>query len=137
MPLVVVDTDVVSFRFKKDSRAQHYKQHLVGKDPLITFMTLAELHAWALERRWGAARQAELVRHLRQYEVYHEDNALCRLWAEVWTRARRKGRPMQVADCWIAATALALDIPLVTHNPAVFAGVEGLNGLSAAADAES
>jgi predicted nucleic acid-binding protein len=137
MPLVVVDTDVVSFRFKKDSRARLYKRHLIGRDPVIAFMTLAELHAWALERRWGAARQAELVRHLRQYEVYHEDDALCRLWAEVWTRARRKGTPMQVADSWIAATALALDVPLVTHNPADFEGVSGLSVLSAATDAEA
>jgi hypothetical protein len=56
MPLVVVDTDVVSFRFKKDSRARLYKRHLIGQDPLIAFMTLAELNAWSLERRWGAAR---------------------------------------------------------------------------------
>jgi predicted nucleic acid-binding protein len=137
MPLVVVDTDVVSFRFKKDSRARLYKPHLIGRDPVIAFMTLAELHAWAFERRWGTARQTELARHMRQYEVYHEDDNLCRLSAEVWTRARRKGTQIQVADSWIAATALALDVPLVTHNPADFAGVEGLSVLSAPADAET
>lgn len=70
MPVVVVDTDIVSFRFKKDTRARLYKRHLIGQDPLIAFMTFAELHAWALERRWGAARQGELARHLGQYEVY-------------------------------------------------------------------
>jgi predicted nucleic acid-binding protein len=40
--------------------------------------------------------------------------------------ATRKGRPIQVADAWIAATALLYGIPLVTHNPADFAGVDGL-----------
>jgi predicted nucleic acid-binding protein len=132
MPLVVVDTDVVSFRFKKDTRARLYKRHLIGQETLISFMTMAELHAWAREHRWGIARQGELARHLGQYEVFYADNALCRLWADVWTRARRKGRPIQVADGWIAATALALDVPLLTHNPTDFDGVDGLTVLSAA-----
>lgn len=126
MSLVVVDTDVVSFRFKKDTRARRYRRHLMGRAPVIAFMTLAQLHAWALERRWGADRQAELAGHLEQYEVYYADDALCRLWAEVWVRARRKGRPIEVADAWIAATALGLGVPLVTHNAEDFAGVEGL-----------
>ena len=133
MALVVVDTDVVSFRFKKDTRARLYRRYLIGQEPLIAFMTLAELNAWALERRWGTARQGELARHLEQYEVYYADDALCRLWGEVWMRARRKGRPIEVADGWIAAMALALDVPLLTHNPGDFAGVDGLTVLSAAA----
>ena len=45
MAIVVVDTDVVSFRFKKDTRARLYKRHLLGQQPLIAFMTLAELCA--------------------------------------------------------------------------------------------
>ena len=64
--------------------------------------------------------------------MYYADDALCRLWGEVWMRARRKGRPIEVADGWIAATALALDVPLLTHNPGDFAGVDGLTVLSAA-----
>jgi predicted nucleic acid-binding protein len=132
MPVVVLDTDIVSFRFKKDTRARLYRRHLVGREPVIAFMTLAQLHAWALERRWGAARQEELARHLGQYEVYYADEALCRLWAEVWVRSRRKGRPIEVADAWIATIALSLDVPLVTHNPADFVGVEGLKIVSEA-----
>ena len=134
---MVIDTDVVSFRFKKDTRARRYKRHLIGRDPLIAFMTLTELHAWARERRWGAAHLGELARHLGQYEVYYADEAVCRLWAEVWTRARRKGRPIEVADGWIAATALALDVPLLTHNPRDFAAVDGLTVLSAETDGAS
>jgi predicted nucleic acid-binding protein len=78
------------------------------------------------------ARRAELARHLEQYEVYYADDALCRLWADIWTRARRQGRPIEVADAWVAATAPALDVPLVTHNAADFAGVEGLQVLTEA-----
>jgi tRNA(fMet)-specific endonuclease VapC len=45
-------------------------------------------------------------------------------WAEV--RAVRRAQPIGVADCWIAATALAYGLELVTHNPADFQGIPGL-----------
>ena len=93
-------------------------------------MTLAELYVWPLQHRWGAARREELSCYLRQYAVYDSDDDLCRLWAEVTARAVRGGRPIEAADAWIAATALALDAPLVTNNPEDFAGVEGLTVLS-------
>lgn len=37
----------------------------------------------------------------------------------------RAGRPMEPADAWIAATALALDLPLFTHDHD-FYGIDGL-----------
>jgi predicted nucleic acid-binding protein len=36
-----------------------------------------------------------------------------------------------VADAWIAATALALGVPLVTNNPSDYGGVDRLTILSA------
>src|SRR5260370_39352338 len=121
----VGDTHIVSFGLKRDTRARLYRRHLLGRAPVIAFMTLAELHAWAQEHRWGVARRDELARHLGQYEVYHADDALCRLWTDVWTRARRQGDAHRRGRCLGAATALALDVPLATRNVADFAGVEG------------
>ena len=40
--------------------------------------------------------------------------------------ARRNGRPIQTADAWIAATAIALDVPLCTNNREDYAGVDAL-----------
>ena len=45
----VVDTDVVSFFFKGDTRAALYRPHLVGQFLLISFMTVAELDRWSLD----------------------------------------------------------------------------------------
>jgi tRNA(fMet)-specific endonuclease VapC len=45
--VVIVDTDVVSFLFKGDTRAQAYREHLRGKTLAISFMTVAELYQWA------------------------------------------------------------------------------------------
>lgn len=132
MPPVVVDTDVVSYLFRRDSRAELYRPHLTGRLLVISFMTVAELDRWALQRNWGEARCKEMEQHLGNFVVYPFDRAICRRWAEASDRARRKGRPISVADAWIAATALLYRIPLVTHNYDHFAGVEGLTVVSEA-----
>lgn len=69
MNAAVVDTDVVSMLFKGDSGALGYRSHIAGRLLGISFMTLAELERWSLERSWGAARTAELKRHLKNYTV--------------------------------------------------------------------
>lgn len=130
MSAVVIDTDVVSFRFKKDARARVYQPHLVGRGWVLSFMTLAELQQWSVVRHWGATRRAKLDRFLAAYSVCHSDPQLCRLWAEVSADVTRKGRPIETADAWIAATALALDVPLVTHNPGDYSAVSGLTVVS-------
>jgi predicted nucleic acid-binding protein len=56
---------------------------------------------------------------------------LCCKWAEVATGAKRKGRPIQTADAWIAASALHYQVPLITNNRDDYAAVDGLVVLSA------
>jgi predicted nucleic acid-binding protein len=125
-----VDTDVVSYLFRSDSRAEAYRPHLTGRLLVVSFMTVAELDRWALEREWGEARRARMERHLRNFVVRPFDRSLCRRWAEATDGARRRGRPIGVADAWIAATALQHDVPLVTNNDAHYAGIEGLTVVS-------
>jgi predicted nucleic acid-binding protein len=133
MARVVVDTDVVSFYFKGDTRAALYDAHLEGNESVISFMTLAELEHWAVNRRWGTKRHARLIEFLKRFHLELVDRALCRKWAEVVVAARRRGRPIDTADAWIAATALQLGVPLVTHNVGDYAGVSGVAILSEAA----
>jgi tRNA(fMet)-specific endonuclease VapC len=123
---LVVDTDVVSFLFKGDTRAARYRPHLDGRLLVISFMTLAELDQWALAHRWGEARKLRLESHLATFTVFPYDRGLCRWWALASVRARRAGRPIQPSDAWIAATALLYGVPLITHNPGDYAGVSGL-----------
>jgi len=53
---VVLDTDVVSFLFKQDTRAALYVDKLRDRQLLISFMTEAELEQWVLLSNWGAQR---------------------------------------------------------------------------------
>lgn len=53
MAFVVVDTDVVSFEFKRDSRRRLFRRFLIGQDLVISFMSLAELHEWTFDAPVG------------------------------------------------------------------------------------
>jgi tRNA(fMet)-specific endonuclease VapC len=56
MKPVVLDTDVVSFLFKGDNRAERYVPQRQNRQWLISFMTEAELEQWALLAKWSARR---------------------------------------------------------------------------------
>lgn len=126
MAIRVVDTDVWSYLYKQSSEAKLYEPHLFGNIPVISFQTQAELLRGAISAGWGARRCQHLESRLRKYVIEHSSDALCLRWAEAIDTARRNGRPTAPADAWIAATALHLDVPLITHNKNDFLGVDGL-----------
>jgi hypothetical protein len=61
MNAAIVDTDVVSMLSKGDTRAVAYQPHITGRLLGISFMTLAEVERWGLERASGQRRTIELV----------------------------------------------------------------------------
>lgn len=129
---VVIDTDVLSFLYKKDTRARLYEPHLNDPPFIVSFMSLAELRRWMLERGWGEDRRHELEDYLTRYLILHSDDQMCGRWAEAMDSARKSGQPVAPADAWIAATALMLDVPLVTHNGSHYRGIDGLRVISEA-----
>lgn len=126
----VVDTDVVSFLYKGDTRAELYRPYLSSPPFILSFMTLAELKSWMRQRNWGVARRQKLEQYLARYVILYANEALCDRWAEATDSARRSGLPIAAADAWVAATALQQDVPLVTHNGTHYAGVQGLTVVS-------
>src|SRR5688500_6835035 len=122
----VVDTDVASYLFKRDTPAQIFRPYLLNSIPLPSFMTVAELQHWALHRYWGTRQRQELEDFVGQCTIVFVDRPMCQRWAKVVDRARRRGRPIQVADAWIAATAISLGVPLLSHNRDDFLGVDTL-----------
>lgn len=128
--MVVVDTDVMSYVFKHDTRAAFYEPHLAGKELIISFVTLAELQRWAIASNWGSSKRRKLGEYLSTVVVFHSDDDLCVQWAKITEDGRRGGREIQPGDAWIAATALLHEIPLVTHNRRDFDSVIGLRIIS-------
>jgi predicted nucleic acid-binding protein len=98
----------------------------------LSAITLAELaagpHATGdVEER--ARRQDQLQRAGRTFDPVPFDmdaaQAFGRVYAAVTARGR-KARGRRAMDLLIAATALALDVPLFTCNPMDFDGLDGL-----------
>ena len=131
----LLDTNVFSYLMRGDTRAEPYRAYLVGRELGVSFQTVAELRRWAIERHWGPARGRELARQLDRVTVYLVDDALLTAWAEITARLRPLGRPITDGDAWIAATALVLNIPLVTHNWRQFEPIDGLEIVSRSASA--
>lgn len=130
MKPVVLDTDVVSFLFKGDSRAQNYIEYLHNRQWLISFMTEAELEQWALLANWNAHRISRLRLFLGRFAIVPSSRDLVLKWAEVMVVRRRSGRRIENADAWIAATALLYEAPLFTHNKSDYLGIPGLQLVS-------
>jgi predicted nucleic acid-binding protein len=128
----VVDTDVVSYLFRNSPTARLYREHLVGKLLVISFMTLAEIRFGMLQGRWGARRIARMEAYLKRFVLYTCDDDLCDTWAQVVYSERAKGRIISAQDAWIAATAIQNGVPLVTHNRKHFDGVDNLAVISEA-----
>ena len=130
MDSVLLDTDVLSYLFKQDSRGEIYKPYLDGKLGVISFMTVAELEFWANIRNWGVQRRAALSAFLEPYTIINSDVELAHTWAAIRSEVMQGGHHIDTADCWIAATARLHGIPLLTHNSQHFVQVSGLTTIS-------
>jgi predicted nucleic acid-binding protein len=97
---LLLDTNVVSILFKPDHPLYDKCLGIVGGSQwFISFMTRAELLLWPRLNHWGATRREKLVAHM----------GLCTTLAESQTA----GRPMTVADAWVAAAAKQWRLALI------------------------
>ncbi len=127
---VVVDTNIVSYIFKEDTKAELYEPHLLNVPKFISFMSLAELYKWQRLNNWGKRKKDEFDELLSNFGIIYADEDLCKIWAKIQSDAHKNGRPIDVADSWIAAAALLFDITLVTHNRRDFVNVANLKIIS-------
>jgi predicted nucleic acid-binding protein len=94
----------------------------------VSIVTVAELRAGVLaaaDLETRARRLATLDRALR-IEAVPIDEVVASAWATLRVALRDVGKRMKANDAWIAATAIALGVPLVTQD-ADFDGVPRLD----------
>jgi len=128
----VVDTDVVSYLFKNHSLSPANQAILAGRPLAVSLITLAEIEYGMEAKNWGAARRDLMRRFLARFTLLLPDAETARAWARIKSGCERKGRPITFADAWIAAAALQLNVPLVTHNAGDYRAVDRLTILTAA-----
>jgi len=127
----VVDTNVFRADLVRSGRplVDLYRPVLAGRRCLISFQTLAEIRFGARLGSWGPQRLGRMEQHLTLAEIVWPGPALLQTCVELRVACRRAGHALgqseHDADRWIAATAVHLGIPLVSHDR-IFEGTPGL-----------
>jgi tRNA(fMet)-specific endonuclease VapC len=111
----VVDTNVVSYLLRNSELSAGYRE-LLRRPTGITVLSLAELNYGVVLNEWGSERLARLDEILSGFSVLPAPAIVAELCGHLRAARHRVGRPIELADAWIAATALWFDIPVVTHD---------------------
>lgn len=127
MSSIVVDTNILSYELKRDTRAALHAPHLHNRTLAISFVTLAELSLWASRRNWGKRRLSERDTLLSDYFVIYPNDEICCIWVKITLACERKGRQIPENDARIASCAVYYDAPLITHNWRDFVNVPDLD----------
>jgi predicted nucleic acid-binding protein len=84
----------------------------------ISTVTLGELRLGVLQARdpVAASRRLSTYQLAQRFEALPVDSAVSDAWALLVSKLRAAGRKAPVNDSWIAATAIAHRIPVVTQD---------------------
>jgi len=100
------------------------------EDPVMSVVTFAELHAGVLaapDSESRARRMATLDRYAL-IEVLDVTEVVAAEWARLRVHLAEQGRRVNVNDLWIAASAVAHRLPIVTQDDD-FDPLDGVRGL--------
>lgn len=101
------------------------------REVAVSAVTVAELHVGVLAAGDvdTRARRLATLEAIGDVEVLAVDEAVAAAWARLRVHLAEARRRLNVNDLWIAATALANEIPVVTQDDD-FGPVDGVAGLS-------
>lgn len=84
----------------------------------VSAVTLGELRLGVLQAQnpEAASRRLSTYQLAQRLEALTVDEAVSEAWALLISRLRAAGRRVPVSDSWIAATAIAHGVPIVTQD---------------------
>lgn len=119
MSVVLLDNTVVGLLHPKKRGSKfldRYSAHMEKRTLALSFQSVAELWNRAETRGWGDEARNGLDHFIRRFLVIPYDCALAQAWARAMQSSRKQGRRLDSGDCWIAATAIHRQIPLLAHD---------------------
>lgn len=127
--IYLLDTNILIYLIKNQppSIAQKVNSLTTDAKLCMSFVSWAEL----LKGAERSNRKAETLRRLDQLAqqinvIYPDGPAICKHYAEQFTRLKDAGTPIGANDLWIACHALAEKATLVTPNTKGFLRITGL-----------
>jgi predicted nucleic acid-binding protein len=94
----------------------------------VSIITIGELRAGVLVAETVEARDRRLgaLTAALGLDPVPVDDAVAAAWARLRVQLRDAGQRMPINDSWVAATAMSLEVPVVTQDDG-FPDVEGLS----------
>jgi tRNA(fMet)-specific endonuclease VapC len=121
----LLDTNIVSAYLKGDQRVfNRFIQHSGGLS--TSTICAGELYSWVGRKNMRATYRSALDDALVELPLLPVDHDVARKYGEVRAALLDQGRPTPEVDLFIACTALAHDLTLVTRNVADFGQIPGL-----------
>ena len=114
---LLIDTDVLSCIAWKKPPAMTFEPLLLGKLPFVSFVTVGEMHFGAAKANWGERRISKMEAILGRYTMIPGTYDVAKRYGDV---KRAFDKQVGENDMWIAATALAHELPIATNNLAHF-----------------
>jgi len=104
--------------FIADETGRALRTDLLPDELAISIITIGELRAGVLAAADVATRDRRLgtLQRALSLDPVPIDESVADAWARLRVMLRERGQRMPVNDSWIAATALALGVPLVTQD---------------------
>ena len=131
--VVLIDTDVFSCVVvtpkDRDPRVTTWRRLLIGREVAVSAQTVGELLFGAFAAGWGARRldalHAEIACRARLATTPEVVDAWARLRADCSEQGHALGHKLNMGDAWVAATAIAYDLKLLTGD-GIYRGAPGL-----------
>jgi predicted nucleic acid-binding protein len=125
-PRGVLDTTV----FIASESGRGLDESALPDESAVSVVTLAELNAGVLVSADVTTRALRLatLNALADIEILPVDEPAAIMWARMRVHLAETGRRVNVNDLWIAATAAARGLPVVTQDDD-FAPLDGVAGL--------
>lgn len=124
---LLIDTSIlIDFLRKKDKRKALFWKVISNNQCNISTITLFELYSGAINDE----RQSDIKKLLKHLDVIDFNSEIAQKSSEILISLKRQNRIIEFRDIFIAATAVSVQLPLLTFNIKHFKRIPELETLS-------
>jgi len=122
----LIDTDIVIFGLKGDSRVQGWMVKNQNVPKSISVITFGELIYGARKSKHPEKNIATTNRIAELFPIIDINKGIIEVFGEIKAKLEQKGTRIEDMDLLIAATAIYMDLSLVTNNKSHFSRINDL-----------
>ena len=121
---ILIDTNIIIDFLRKQNKQQSYLWRIKEADYncIISTITVFELYAGAISSR----HKEDLKKLLKWLDIQPLTTEIAQLSAEIYKELKAKNQLIEFRDIFIDATAIKINIPLLTLNKKHFIKIKGI-----------